>query len=43
VMYEGRINAEFEGKVDRAAVGRAMGGVAPDSGAKRKRKPKAKA
>jgi general nucleoside transport system ATP-binding protein len=28
VMYEGRINAEFEGDVDREAVGRAMGGVA---------------
>jgi simple sugar transport system ATP-binding protein len=27
VMYEGRINAEFEGEIDRAAVGRAMGGV----------------
>ena len=27
VMYEGRINAEFDGKIDREAVGRAMGGV----------------
>jgi len=27
VMYEGLINAEFEGEVDREAVGRAMGGV----------------
>ena len=27
VMYEGEINGEFEGKIDRAAVGRAMGGV----------------
>ncbi len=28
VLYEGRINAEFEGAIDREAVGRAMGGVA---------------
>ena len=27
VMYEGEINGEFEGEIDRAAVGRAMGGV----------------
>ena len=26
-MYEGRINGEFEGEIDRAAVGRAMGGM----------------
>jgi simple sugar transport system ATP-binding protein len=31
VMYEGRINAAFEGEIDREAVGRAMGGV--DQGA----------
>src|SRR5262245_16427909 len=41
VMYEGRINAEFEGKIDREAVGRAMGGV--EDGAKPKRQPKRKA
>jgi general nucleoside transport system ATP-binding protein len=41
VMYEGRINAEFEGKIDREAVGRAMGGV--EDGAKQKPKAKAKA
>jgi simple sugar transport system ATP-binding protein len=27
VMYEGRINAEFRGDIDREAVGRAMGGI----------------
>jgi general nucleoside transport system ATP-binding protein len=27
VMYEGRINAEFRGDIDRDAVGRAMGGI----------------
>ena len=27
VMYEGRINAEFDGEIDREAVGRAMGGI----------------
>jgi ABC-type uncharacterized transport system ATPase subunit len=27
VMYEGRINAAFDGRIDREAVGRAMGGV----------------
>ena len=33
VMYEGRINAEFDGEIDREAVGRAMGGVDPGAGA----------
>ncbi len=36
VMYEGQINGEFEGKIDRDAVGRAMGGV-------KQKRPKAKA
>ena len=27
VMYEGAIAGEFEGEIDRAAVGRAMGGI----------------
>ena len=40
VMYEGRINAEFEGRIDREAVGRAMGGV--EGGAKTKTKTKTK-
>jgi ABC-type uncharacterized transport system ATPase subunit len=34
VMYEGRINAEFEGEVERDAVGRAMGGVEASAGAR---------
>ncbi len=36
VMYEGRINGEFEGEIDRAAVGRAMGGVKQEAEAEPK-------
>jgi ABC-type uncharacterized transport system ATPase subunit len=36
VMYEGQINGEFEGEIDRAAVGRAMGGVKEGAGAQEK-------
>ena len=42
VMYEGEVNAEFEGKIDRTAVGRAMGGVTGKRKAKAKAKAKAK-
>jgi general nucleoside transport system ATP-binding protein len=35
VMYEGRMNAEFTGEIDRDAVGRAMGGLDESSGAPR--------